>query len=137
MARTSDYERAYDTEVGGIESTREPVHFAGSTSVDIEAGATAVISLQPNMEIQVVRIVVSDAHAPSVELIDANVGPINLNAGDGPVPGDLFRSVSQVRINAAVPTLPNQPLRVRWRNKSATKITGFSFTIVGRVARSK
>lgn len=137
MPRNQDYERAYDTEVGALESTREPAHFAGSTSVDIPAGGTAVISLQPNMEIQVNRIVVSDKHAPDVELVDCNIGPINLNAGDGPVPGDLFRSVSQVRINAAVPTLPNQPLRARWRNKSATQITGFSFTIVGRVARSK
>lgn len=137
MTRTRDYEQAYNDEVAGIDSAKEPTHFAGSVTIpSIGAGETATISLQPNMEMNISKLIVSDAHAPNIELIDATVGPINLNAGDGPVPGDAFRANSNLRILAAVPVLPNQPLRTRWRNKSATAVTNFGFTIAGKVKRS-
>lgn len=137
MARAREYEAAYDDEVSGIESAKSPSHFAGSTQIaSVAAGATVTISLQPNMEINISKIILSDLHAASMELVDANVGPINLNAGDGPIPGDAFKSTSTLRILAAVPVLPNQPLRTRWRNNSATAVTNFGFTIAGKVKRS-
>lgn len=146
MARTRDYEGAYE-EVGaeaapapqgraGIQSPKAPVHFAGVQPQDIEAGATVTFALSLNMDMNPRQIVIPDDLASKVALIDATIGPINLNAGDGPFPGDAFRHDGTLRFSPAVPATTNQPLKIRVKNTTATKITGFYLGVVGEVKRA-
>lgn len=130
------YEDAYDDAVSGIDSAREPVHFAGVNPQDIAAGATASYVLSPNMEMNPTVLRLKDAQADSLELVDATIGAINLNAGDGPIPGSVFKSDSTFRFLAAVPILPSQPLRVRLKNTSAVGLTGVGFMVGGKVKRA-
>lgn len=136
MPRTRDYESAYDDSVSGIESAREPVHFAGSGKQDLAAGETKSFTLQPNMEMNPTTLKLDDAQADSLELVDAYIGPIALNAGDGPIPGSVFKSNGNFRFLSAVPILPNTPLRVRLRNKSGTPLTNVGFMVAGKVKRA-
>lgn len=130
------YEQAYDDAVSGIESAREPVHFAGSVPQDIAAGATATYVLQPNMEMNPTILRLKDAQADALELVDATIGPINLNAGDGPIPGSVFKTNGTFRFLSAVPIQPNQPLRVRLKNTSGAALTAVNFMVGGKVKRA-
>lgn len=130
------YEQAYEESISGIESAKEPVHIAGVATQSITAGNTATFTLTPNMEMQPTKLVIPDAIAAGVEVVEITVGPINLNAGDGPIPGDAFRANSTLRFLTAAPIRSNQPLKVRIRNKTATTIDNVGFCISGRVKAS-
>lgn len=136
MPNEYNYERAYDDAVSGIEASDTPVHFAGSPSQDIAAGATGSFVLTPNMEMNPTTLKLQDLQADSLELVEASVGPVNLNAGDGPIPGSCFKSNGNFRFLSAVPIKPSQPLRVRLRNKGTAPLTAVNFAIGGRVARA-
>lgn len=140
MSRTRDLEQGYDEEVGnaggGIRSPKDPIHFAGVTPQDIAAGATVTFALALNMDMNPRQIVIPDAWADLVCVTEAAIGPINLNAGDGPVPGSMFKSESTVRFSPAVASTTNQPLKIKVKNLSTAPIVGFFLGVVGSVKRA-
>lgn len=127
------YETAYEDQVSGIEAAKDPVHVAGVATQSITAGQTATFVLTPTMEMQPFKLVIDDVIAASVDVVEITAGPINLNVGDGPIPGATFKPSSTVRFLTAVPIRTNQPLRVRIKNKSAATVDNVGFALVGRV----
>lgn len=137
MARISDYEATEGEAQGrGIQATRDPVHFAGVEPQTIPANGEITFTLQPNMDMNPHQIVVPDAFAPSIAVTAANIGPVSIAAGDGPMPGDAFRAESTMRFRPALPITQGQPLKVRVRNLTASPIAGFYFGVIGSVRRS-
>lgn len=130
------YEQAYDDSIQGIESAKDPVHIAGVATQSITAGNTATFVLTPNMEMQPTKLVIADDIAAKVDVVEITIGPVNLNAGDGPIPGDAFKASSTQRFLTAVPIRSNQPLRVRIRNKTAATVDNVGFSISGKVKAS-
>lgn len=132
----TDYERAYD-DVSGVESPKEPIHAAGIATQDIAAGASVTFSSDLNMDMELHTLVFEDAVAPNVEVTSMKISAIELNAGAGPIAGDVFRRDNQIRLRPAVPIRSTQPLKVTVRNKSSATLVAVGFTIVGQVARSR
>lgn len=131
MPSVRDYE-----ETAGIQSAKDPVHFCGVEPITLAANGEVTFSIQPNMDMEPNQLIISDAFAPSVAVTGMSIGPISIAAGDGPMPGDSFKSQSTMRFRPAVPITQGQPLRVRVRNLTATAINNFYLGIVGKVKRS-
>lgn len=137
MANVSDYEAVEGEATGrGIRSARDPRHWAGAEPQNILANAEATFVFNLNMDMNPEQLVIPDVFAPSVAVVSATIGPINIQAGDGPFPGDAFKAESTVRFLPAVPITNGQPLRVRVRNTTTGTLTGFYCGIIGKVKRS-
>ena len=141
MAR-SDYERAYDymgaeETRAGVRAPEEPRHIGGVIAADIAAGASHTFVTGLNMDMELDTIILPDAIAPDVDVMSMTIGAVQLNAGDGPIPGDSFRRDSLVRLRPAVPITSSQPLRVTIRNNTTATLLGVKFSVIGKVARPR
>lgn len=136
--RVEDYEEtAGDAPAGTrIRAPRDPRHWCGVDAQNILAGAEATFIISPNMDMVPSKIVIPDVFAPSVAVVGANIGPISIAAGDGPMPGDAFRASSEVTFLPAVPITQNQPLRIRLRNTTTGTLTGVYLGVIGSVKRA-
>lgn len=139
MVGVRDYDQTAGeaTGRGGIQSARDPQHWMGLEPVNIPAGSEISLVFQPNMDMNPNQLIIPDRFVNAVAVTGANIGPINVAAGDGPMPGEAFRADSTVRFLPAVPITQGQPLRIRVRNMTTDAITGFYCGLVGKVRRSQ
>jgi hypothetical protein len=135
MARVQDYEETAGANPG-IRSAKEPKHWCGHDILTIPASSEMTLTFAPNMDMNPEQFVIPDAFAPLVAVVAANIGPISVAAGDGPFPGDAFKSESSVRFLTAVPITQSQPLKVRIRNMTTVAIPGFFAGVIGKVKRA-
>lgn len=134
-----DYDNvgAEEQQQRGIQSAREPRHWAGSEPVSIPGNGEVTITIAPNMDMNPDSLVIPKLYAQNVAVVAANIGPISIAAGDGPFPGDAFTSDSTLRFMPAVPVTSSQPFKVRVRNLTSGTLTGFFLGIVGKVKRAQ
>lgn len=139
MPGARDYEavEGETAAAGGIRAAKEPRHFAGCEPQNIPASSEVTFVFALNMDMNPEQLIIPDAIKGSVAVVGASIGPISINAGDGPFPGDGFGADSTARFLPATPVTQGQPLRVRVRNMTTTTILGAYLGVVGRVKRSQ
>jgi hypothetical protein len=138
MPSVRDYETVEgEAAAGGIRSAREPRHWIGHDPVALPASSEVTLTFEPNMDMNPEQFIIPDVFAPSVSVVSASIGPISVAAGEGPFPGDAFKSSSTLRFLPAVPITRNAPLRIRIRNMTTTSITGFYGGVSGKVKRAQ
>lgn len=134
---TYDYGTEYDQvsgEGGGGDS--RPRHWAGSNRQDIPAGQSVTFAINLNLDMDLEQVVLPDNIADSVDVAQATIGAVSLNAGDGPMPGSAFKHDSRVRIKPAVRATPAVPIRITLTNITGAPITGARVGVVGAVQRA-
>ena len=136
MASVEDYEITAGEGGGRIRAPKDPRHWCGVEPQTIPGNSEITFVLAPNMDMIPHKIIIPDKFCPDVAITGANIGPISIAAGDGPMPGDAFRASSELTFLPAVPVTQNQPLRVRVRNLTSSPIAGVYLGISGPVKRA-
>jgi hypothetical protein len=137
---TYDYGSEYDNvsgtgDSGGGRDTRAR-HWAGSNRQDIAAGQSVSFTINLNLDMDIEQIVLPDNIADAVDVAQATIGAVSLNAGDGPMPGSAFKGDSRTRIKPAVRATPAVPVRITLQNVSGAPVTGARVGVVGAVQRA-
>jgi hypothetical protein len=119
-----------------IQSSKDPVQFMGSDPVTLPANADLTLTFEPEYDLNVEHLRLSDVFAPSVAIVGMKVGPISMMAGGGLFPGDAFRGSSTLKLSLATPVTQKNTLKVTVRNLTSSPITNFYLGVAGRVKRA-
>jgi hypothetical protein len=136
---TYDYGSEYESVSGEGDSggrDNRPRHWAGSNRADIPAGQSVSFTINLNLDMDVEQLILPDDIADKVDVANATIGAVSLNAGDGPMPGSAFKQTSKARIKPAVRATPAVPVRITLQNVSGAPVTGARVGIVGAVQRA-
>jgi hypothetical protein len=127
-----DYARAANR----IQSNKDPVQFMGSDPVTLAANSDQTFTFEPEYDLNVEHLRISDAFAPNVAIVGMKIGPISMMAGTGLFPGDAFKGSGTLKLALATPVTQKNTLKVTVRNLTSSPITGFYIGVAGRVKRA-
>ena len=133
MAGAADYDAAANR----IQSFKEPMQFMGSDPQTLGASADLTLTFEPEYDLNVEVLRLSDVFAPSVAIVGMKIGPISMMAGGGAFPGDAFKGSSTLKLALAEPVTQKNTLKVTVRNLTTSSIPGFYLGVAGRVKRAR
>lgn len=111
--------------------------FAGCAAISLGAvlGATAIATFNLNMQMRPDRLIIPDAVAPSVNVLDWRVGAISLNASADSACGDAFRKDAVAELRGVVSATPSLPIKVTLENNTAVAVNTIKLCIIGPIKR--
>jgi hypothetical protein len=126
-----------------IQSEREPRQIMGMDPVTLPSGGEAfpvgndlTVTYEPDYDLNFETFRPHEAHAATVAIVGMKIGPISVMAGPGMFPLEAFKGDSGLRLALAVPITQKNPLKVTYRNMTASPIVGFYCGVVGTVHRA-
>jgi len=114
-----------------VDAKKLPVHMGGAGPLDIAAGAPATFTFNLNMQVRPDHLCIPDAVAPSVVVSAYQIGAVSVNASADPVPGDMFRRDSTIKLRPAVSGTPSVPVKITLINLTGAPITKVYLGIAG------
>lgn len=124
------------TAVMKLDANKMFTSFAGSGPISLTASVQTTITIELDMLLRPDWIILPDAAAANVLVVDVKVGAISMNASSGNgAPGDAFKGNSTSRLKALVCGVPAVPVKVVVLNLLTTTIANFSVCLKGPVKR--